>query len=134
MTRNAAGRDFQSLVMGGASNGTGTSAPMKYMALSADAGAPSDSATTLTGEITTGGGGLIRKAATYGHTPGASNYTQTAVFTANGSDALPVTVAKMAMFNAAAAGTMGFESLLTPGTATLNAVGDQLTVTDTVSI
>lgn len=134
MTRVATGRDFQSLVMGSTSaTGTGSSAPANYMALSANATAVADSDTALTGEITTAGGGLIRKQATYAHTTGASNYTLTATFTANGTDSLPVTIAKMAILNAASSGTMVFATLISP-TVTLSVSGDAITVTETVSI
>jgi len=107
-------------------------APVAYMGLTANAGAAAGSDTTLTGEITTSGGGLIRKLSTYAHTAGVASYTQTAVFTANGTDSLPVTVAKMGTFNSLTGGIMAFETLLN-ATATLSLSGDQLTVTDTVT-
>lgn len=127
------GTDHQALVMAGASNGTGTSAPGTYMALTANATAPAASDTTLTAEIATASGGLIRAVATYAHTAGVASYTMTKTFTVNGSDVIPVTVAKMGMFNASSAGTMTFETLLN-ATATLSAVGDTLTVTQTVTL
>ncbi len=110
-------------------------APYWYMALTANATAPSASDTSLTAEITTAGGGLIRKLATYAHTTGAASYSLAATFTANGSDSLPVTLAKIGIFNSVvgAAGRMQFETLLS-ATATLSAVSDQVTVTDTVSL
>jgi hypothetical protein len=86
----------------------------------------------LTAEITTAGGGLIRKLGTYAHTAGVASYTITTAFTANGSDALPVTVAKMGTFNSITGGTMAFETLLN-ATATLTISGDLLTVTQTVT-
>lgn len=107
--------------------------PAWYMALTANATAVSGSDTTLTAEIATAGGGLIRKICTYAHSGGASSYTLTAVYTANGSDSLPVTVAKVGIFNSLLSGQMLFETLLGT-TATLSASGDQLTVTDTVSL
>jgi hypothetical protein len=107
-------------------------APAWYMALTANNGAPAAGDTTLTGEITTGGGGLIRKICTYAHTGGAASYSLTAVYTANGSDALPVTIAKIGVFNSLVSGQMLFETLLS-ATAVMSAIGDQLTVTDTVS-
>ena len=55
------------------------------------------------------------------------------VFTANGSDALPVTIAKRGIFDAASAGNLVFETLVSP-TATLSASGDSLTLTDTISM
>jgi hypothetical protein len=108
----------------------GAGAP--WMALTANASAAAGADTTLTAEITTGGGGLIRKLGTYAHTAGVASYTITTVYTANGSDSLPVTVAKMGTFNSITSGTMAFETLLN-ATATLTTSGDQLTVTDTVT-
>lgn len=119
-----------------ASQVSDTAAPpnrFNYIALTANATAPSASNTTLTAEITTGGGGLIRAQAAFAHTGGTNTYTLTKTFTANGSDSLPVTIAKIGIFNASSAGTMGFETLLS-ATATLTAVGDNVTVTDTVTI
>jgi hypothetical protein len=106
--------------------------PAAYMALTANNGAPAAGDTTLTGEITTAGGGLIRKICVYAHTAAAASYTLTAVFTANGSDSLPVTVAKMGIFDSMVSGDMVFETLLN-ATATFTISGDQTTVTETVS-
>lgn len=132
--RTDAGKDFQSRVMGDtASTGTGSYAAANYIALTANTTAPAAGDTTLTAEITTAGGGLIRAQATYAHTAGASTYTLTKTFTTNGSDSLPVTVGKIGVFNASSSGTMVFETLVSP-TATLSAVGDQLTITETVTI
>jgi hypothetical protein len=108
-------------------------APAMYMALTANNSAPSASDTTLAGEITTSGGGLVRKLATFAHTLGASTYTLSAPFTANGSDALPVTVAKMATFDSLTSGHMLHETLLS-ATATFTASGDNTVVTDTVTM
>jgi hypothetical protein len=107
-------------------------AAFNYMALTANATAPSASNTTLTAEITTAGGGLLRAQATYAHTGGTNTTTLTKTFTANGSDSLPVTLAKIGVFNAASSGTMGYETLLN-STATLSASGDSVTITDTVT-
>ncbi len=104
-----------------------------YLALTANSTAPAAGDTTLTAEIATASGGLIRKQATYAHTGGAATYTLTATFTANGSDALPVTVAKVGVFNAASSGTMPWSSLLSP-TATVSASGDALTITETITV
>lgn len=103
-----------------------------YLALTANVTAVSAGDTSLTGEITTGGGGLIRAAATYAHTPGAASYTLTKTFTANGSDSLPVTIGKVGVFNASSSGTMPWARLLS-ATATISASGDTLTVTETIS-
>lgn len=109
-------------------------APAWYMALTANSSAAVATDTTLSGEITTAGGGLIRKLVTYAHTVGAASYTLSTTFTANGSDSLPVTVAKIGVFNSiTVAGRMVFETLLN-ATATLTASGDPVTVTDTVSM
>lgn len=110
-------------------------APAWYHALTADATSPASGDTTLPSEITTAAGGLKRKPATYAHTTGANSYTLTTVFTANGSDSLPVTIAKGGTFQTltGATGKPLFETLLTPATATLSASGDQLTVTQTVT-
>lgn len=129
-----AGRDFQSRVMGDtASTGTGTYASATYIGLTANNAAPAAGDTVLTGEITTAGGGLVRAQGAYAHTAGALTYTLTRIYTANASDALPVVIAKIGVFNAAAAGTMVFESLLS-STASLGVVNDQVQVTETVTI
>lgn len=130
LLKTNAGNDFQAQQMGGSASAT---AVAKWVALTANNTAPAAGDTTLTGEITTGGGGLIRKAGTYGHTTGAANYTITTVFTANGSDTLPVTIAKRGIFDAASGGALVFSTLVSP-TATLSASGDQLTLTDTISL
>ena len=110
-------------------------APSWFVAITANSSAAAAGDTALTGEITTAGGGLIRKLGTYGHTTGAASYTITSTFTANGSDSLPVTIAKAGYFNTltGASGRMAFETLITPATATLSASGDQVTLTQTVS-
>lgn len=111
-------------------------APYWYMAITTNATAASATDTTLASEITTAGGGLIRKLATYAHTTGAASYSLAATFTVNGSDTgLPVTIAKIGIFNTlvGATGRMQFETVL--GTsAVLSAVGDAVTITDTVSL
>lgn len=126
-----AGKDFASDCMFATS---GRPAVAQYMAISANATAPAAGDTTLTGEIATAGGGLVRKAFTYGHTPGASTSTASATFTANGSDSLgtPVDVAKMALFNAASSGAMPWETLLST-TARISVAGDAVGCTDTIT-
>lgn len=108
-------------------------AAANYIALTANATAPSASDTTLTAEITTGGGGLIRAQAAYAHTGSTATFTLTKTFTANGSDSLPVTLAKIGVFNASSSGSLCFETLLST-TATVSASGDQVTITDTFTI
>jgi hypothetical protein len=107
-------------------------ASFNYMAVSANATAPSTASTTLPGEITTAGGGLLRAQATYAHTAATNTSTLTKTFTANGSDTLPVTLAKIGVLNAASVGTLGYETLLN-ATATLTISGDSATITETVT-
>lgn len=126
-----AGKDFAASALGDSSGSREAAAT--YMALTANSTAPSAGDTTLTGEITTAGGGLVRAVATYAHTAGASTYTLTKTFTANGSDSLPVTIAKIGIFNASSSGKMPWESLLS-STATLSASGDALTCTETITL
>lgn len=125
-----AGLDVISAQISGAASAT---AVAKWMAITANSAAAAATDTTLTGEIATAGGGLIRAVATYAHTTGASTYTLTITYTANSSDVLPVTVAKMGVFDASAAGHLVYETLLS-ATATLSSVGDQLTITETVTV
>lgn len=109
-------------------------APAAFMALSADTGTVNATDTTLPSEITTAAGGLKRKRCPYAHTAGVASFTLTPVFTVNGSDTVPVTVAKAANFQSpkTATGKPQFMQLLST-TATLGATGDQLTVVLTVS-
>lgn len=128
--RTNAGADHQASVM---ANTSAPPATANYIALTANATAPSATDTTLTAEIVTAGGGLLRAQATYAHTTGTTSYTLTKTFTANGSDSLPVTIAKIGVFNASSSGTLVFETLLGT-TATLSASGDAVTITETVNI
>lgn len=107
-------------------------AAFNYIGLTANTTAESASDTTLTAEITTAGGGLIRAQATYAHTTGTNTSTLSKTFTANGTDTLPVTIGKAGAFNAATSGTLAYEKLLTT-TATLNASGDNVAVTWTIT-
>lgn len=108
---------------------TGTQpAVFNFMAVSANAAAPAAASTTLPGEITTVGGGLLRGAATMAHTAGTNTTTGTRTVTANGSDTLPVTLAKIGMLNASTAGTLGYETLLS-ASATLTVSGDSCAIT-----
>lgn len=117
-----------------ASNCFGTAvATLQQIALTATATAPSATDTVLAGEIATAGGGLIRQLATYAHTTGTNTATLTVTFTANGSDALPITIEKFGVFNkSGSGGTMGIETALTK--TTFNAAGDNATLTETVTI
>lgn len=125
-----AGKDFIAKQMAGAASAT---AVAKFVAITANSSAAAAGDTTLTAEIATGGGGLVRQTGVYAHTGGTSTYTITSTFTANGSDSLPVTVAKRGIFDAASAGNLVYETLLGT-TATLSASGDSLTITDTITI
>ena len=107
-------------------------AAFNYTALTADATAASAASTTLTSEIATASGGLIRKQSTFAHTNGTNTATLTTTFTANGSDSLPVTVRKIGVFNASSTGTLGYETALS-SSATITNVGDALTVTHTIT-
>lgn len=108
-------------------------ASANYMAVSANATAPSASSTTLPGEITTAGGGLLRAQATYAHTGSTATVTLTKTFTANGSDSLPVTLAKVGILNASSSGTLEHETLLS-ATSTLTVSGDACTITETITL
>lgn len=125
-----AGKDFVAKQLAGAASAT---AVAKFVAITANTTAPAASDTTLTGEITTAGGGLVRQTGVYAHTLGTASYTITSTFTANGTDALPVTIGKRGIFDAASGGNLVFETLVTP-TATLSAASDSLTLTDTISV
>lgn len=107
-------------------------ASFNYMGITANSTAASAASTTLAGEIATAGGGLLRAQATYAHTAGTNTTTLTKTFTANGTDALPVTVAKIGVFNAVTVGTLAYETLLN-ASATLTVSGDNVSVTDTVT-
>lgn len=115
-------------------------APSSYLALAnnATAVAPAATDTALTGEIVTASGGLIRKLATYAHTAasgGAGTTTLTKTWTANGSDSLPVTVSQIGVFQGVvvAASRMFFKTALNAN-ATLTTSGDQVQVTETVTL
>ena len=116
-------------------------APAWFMGLSTSTSAltlsgGASTATSLPSEITTSGGGLVRKICPFAHTASANTYTLTPVYTANGTDSLPVTIGSIGVFNSMVPGdtteSMLFQSLLST-TATLSASGDQLTLTETVT-
>jgi hypothetical protein len=109
-----------------------------FMGLTATATAPSATDTSLTGEVTSQPAGLVRKICPYAHTAGTNTYTLTPVYTIGGGDtSLPITVAQVGVFNSMVstdtATTMLFRTLLN-ATATLTTSGDQLTVTETVTM
>jgi hypothetical protein len=126
-----AGRDMVASALGDRSGSR--AAVADYLALTANSTAPAGGDTTLTAEIATGGGGLIRAQATYAHTNGQATYTLSKTFTANGSDSLPVVVAKVGVLNASSSGALVWSTLLS-ATATISAVGDALTVTETITL
>ena len=125
-----AGHDFAAKQFSGSASAT---AVAKWIALTANTGDPAGSDTTLTGEITTASGGLVRAAGSYAHTTGTTTYTVSNTFTANGNDSLPVTVAKLGLFDASSTGNMVLETKLGT-TATLSASGDTLAITWTITI
>lgn len=126
-----AGRDWAASALGDRSGSR--AAVADYIALTANSTNPAAGDTTLAAEIATASGGLIRAQAVYGHTGGAATYTLSKTFTANANDSLPVTVAKVGIFNASSGGTMPWSHLLSP-TATLSAVGDSVAITETVTL
>jgi hypothetical protein len=99
----------------------------------------SNDGTTIS-ELWFSGGGLKRKLGTWAHTTGTNTFTLTTTWTANGSDTLPQAIAKWGAFAAevtaapttATSGPMLFNTNL-PSTATLAAVGDNVTTTDTTT-
>lgn len=104
-----------------------------YMGLSASTTDPVAGDTSLTGEITTSGGGLAPGAVTYAHTNGTGTFTASRTATANGSDSLPVTIAQICLRTASGGGgTMRVREKLS-STATLASSGDALTVTYTLT-
>jgi hypothetical protein len=111
-----------------------TSFAAMFMGLTANATAVANGDTTLPSEITTAGGGLIRKIATLTHTAGATTGTVVAVFTVNGTDSIPVTIAKMGISPSLLSTVNNLFQTVLSATATLAAISDQLTVTDTVTI
>ncbi len=127
--RTNAGGDWQSRVLGDtASTGTGLYASATYVALTESATAPAPGDTVLVGELVAEG--LARAQGAYAHTVGASSYTISKTFTK--TEGVVRTVAKAALLNAIAAGTMAFENLVTP--VAVMDVSDQLALTWTVSI
>jgi hypothetical protein len=104
-----------------------------FIGISSTNTAPASTDTTLPGEITTAGGGLIRKVAVGAHTAGTNIVTSTGVFTANGTDTLPVTLYKMGIGPSLTSGVRNEMQTMLSASATLNVAGDQLTITDTVT-
>jgi hypothetical protein len=113
-------------------------AAVRFMGLSAGSTPPSTPSTntSLPGEIVTSGGGLVRQICPWAHTASAATTTLTPVYTANGSDSLPVTLDTVGTFSsmvvAATVQTMFFNTQFS-SSATLSSSGDQLTVTQTIT-
>jgi hypothetical protein len=106
--------------------------PAAWIAVTANSAEPKPENETLTGEIKTSEGGLIRGLATFKYI-GGKEYEVKVTFTANSHDTgLPVTLAKIGIFNAHNGGIMMFESLLT-ATAEIKEVGDSVTITDIIT-
>lgn len=121
------GRDWQARIMGDtSSSGSGPYAPGNFIGLTSDNAAPLASDTVLPNEVTVGS--LARAQATYAHTTGTASYTLTKTFTSDQS----VTIYKIGVFNAPAAGTLVFETLLNAAAVLVS--GDQLQVTETVTL
>lgn len=121
--RTNAGRDLTAMVMGDtASSGSGDYASACWLALSANIDPPALTDDVLSGEITDGT--LARAQGIYAHTLGSSSYTVSKTFTTDQA----VTIAKVALFNAASDGKPVFESLL-PSPIVFNASGDQAQIT-----
>lgn len=99
---------------------------------------PAVADTALTGEYGTASGGYLRKIAPYAQTSGVASrsITLTPVFTGNASDTYPSTFYAIGVGTSIVrpfpAGTMKFETSLN-ASATVNASGDQVTVTETIT-
>lgn len=96
---------------------------------------PSATDTTLSGEITTAGGGLVAKLATVAHVAGTSTATLTTVHVANGSDSLPAVVTGIGVTGSlvAAKGPLLYETAY-GSSATAASSGDQVTSVDTITL
>ena len=108
-------------------------AAFKYGALSKSAAAPAAGDTTLSEEITTAEGGLLRAEMTFAHTAGTNTSTLTHTWAANAKDTLPVTLKRWANFNKTESGGTIGESDELSTSATLSASGDSITVTFTLT-
>ena len=124
--RYANGATWQANLMGNpSSNGTGIYAPGQYIGVSSDATAPTQTDTTLVGEITSGS--LSRAQGTFGFTAGATTYTQSKVFTSDQN----LTLYKSALFNQPTSGNPLFGSLFS-SSRTLSS-GDEIGITESIS-
>jgi hypothetical protein len=123
--RTNGGADFWNAQLFGAASAT---AVAKFIGITTDATAAAAGDTTLASEETLAG--LGRATGTVSHTASATSSTISATFTYTGSTAK--TIAKVGLFNASSAGTLVLETLLS-STGTVNANGDQITITWTVN-
>ena len=110
--------------------------PAAWVAVSANTEAVKASNTTLKGEIgspkeESSEFGLVRKLAVFKYI-GTNEYEVKVTFTAGTKDTVPVTLAKIGIFNAQNGGVMMFESLLT-ATAEIKESGDSVQITDIVT-
>ena len=137
MPRSNAGTDLQARVSyDTASTGTGSYAAANYIALTANSTTPAAGNTTLAGEITTAGGGLVRAQAAYAHSNGTNTAVLTKTFTINASDVTPTTPAKAGLLNASSAGTLAYETLIPnpPPLVFASGVGDSCAITWTFTL
>lgn len=95
-----------------------------YIALSTDSTAPAATDVACPAESVVNG--LTRALGTYAHVAGTNVHTISHTFTLGTAGA--VVIAKVCMLDAAAGGNLFAETLLA-STATVNAVGDQITIT-----
>jgi hypothetical protein len=139
------GRDMVARAVGGdtlgfsgtATGTTGTSLTDSGASFTASSGGP-PALGGLVGHVVVG---LRRRLASWAHTNGTATYTVSNTFTANGSDTLPQTIAKIGLFQhfvnttvtTSNSGIILFQTLLS-STATLSASGDNVAITDTVTI
>lgn len=121
-------------------------APAWYMGLSSDSFAPAAGHTYMQtsgaaiSELWAASGGLNRSRAAWAHTPGAASYTLTYTYQMVAADGSSITINKMGVFcsqvtatpTTGTSGPMLFHTAL-PSPPTL-VPGDQVTVTDTVSL
>lgn len=104
--RTNAGKAYQAGVMADPdSTGTGDYASAHYIGLTSDDTEENEGSVALTDEAT---GDLARAAAAYAYNAGAGSYTLVKSFTSDQS----ITIRKIGVFNAAAGGTLVFETLL----------------------
>lgn len=108
----------------------------QWVGITANSEAPAHTNTALAGEVTTAGGGLVRKKATIVFTKATGVQTVTVTITANSTDALPLKAEKFGVFNKAKAseGTnvMVIETKLS-SSVEYKAELDNMTLTDTLT-